>query len=106
MKQNGVVCKPGLTLLLFIFRFEYLISGPKSYPDFRETGLWTAERLLAQFLGLDHINTQCRTCTYTTPLKWLNLSFTSLWNDHIEIVVRFPGLQKNDEFPSIMCLGA
>ena len=44
MKQNGVVCKPGPALLLFIFRFEYLISGPKSYQDFRETGLWSAER--------------------------------------------------------------
>ena len=42
MKQNGVVCKPGPALLLFIFRFEYLISGPKSY--FRETALWSAER--------------------------------------------------------------
>ena len=38
MKQNGVVCVVGLALLLFIFRFEYLISGPKSYQDFRETG--------------------------------------------------------------------
>ena len=38
MKQNGVVCWPGPALLFFIFRFEYLISGPKSYRDFRETG--------------------------------------------------------------------
>ena len=38
MKQNGVVCKPGQALLFFIIRFEYLISGPKSYRDFRETG--------------------------------------------------------------------
>ena len=38
MKQNGVVCWPGPALLLFIFRFEYLISGPLSYRDFRETG--------------------------------------------------------------------
>ena len=37
MKQNGVVCKPGPAHLFFIFRFEYLISGPKSYRDFRET---------------------------------------------------------------------
>ena len=37
MKQNGVVCLAGPALLLFIFRFEYLISGPKSYRDFRET---------------------------------------------------------------------
>ena len=44
MKQNGVVCKPGPALLLFIFRFEYLISGPKSYRDYRETGHWSAER--------------------------------------------------------------
>ena len=38
MKQNGVVVLPGPVLLFFIFRFEYLISGPKSYRDFRETG--------------------------------------------------------------------
>ena len=38
MKQNGVVCLPGPALLFFIFRFEYLISGPKSYRDVRETG--------------------------------------------------------------------
>ena len=38
MKQNGVVCLPGPPLLFFIFRFEYLIRGPKSYRDFRETG--------------------------------------------------------------------
>ena len=38
MKQNPVVCWPGPALLFFIFRFEYLISGPKSYRDFRETG--------------------------------------------------------------------
>ena len=43
MKQNGVVCQPGAALLFFIFRFEYryLISGPKSYRDFRETGPWS-----------------------------------------------------------------
>ena len=38
MKQNGMVCWPGHSLFFFIFRFEYLISGPKSYRDFRETG--------------------------------------------------------------------
>ena len=37
MKQNGVVCLPGPALLFFIFRFEYLVSGPLSYRDFRET---------------------------------------------------------------------
>ena len=37
MKQNGVVCEPGPLHLFFIFRFEYLISGPKSYRDVRET---------------------------------------------------------------------
>ena len=26
--------------LIFIFGFEYLISRPKSYRDFRETGSW------------------------------------------------------------------
>ena len=31
MKQNGVVCWPGHSLLFFIFRFEYLILGPKSF---------------------------------------------------------------------------
>ena len=40
MKLNGVVCQPGPALLFFIFRYEYLISGPKSYRDFRETGRW------------------------------------------------------------------
>ena len=38
MKQNGVVCQPGSALLFFIFRFENLISGPKRYRGFRETG--------------------------------------------------------------------
>ena len=38
MKQSGVVCKPGAALLFFIFPFWYLISGPNSYRDFRETG--------------------------------------------------------------------
>ena len=38
MKQNGVLCWPGPALLFFIFRFGYLISGAKSYRDFRETG--------------------------------------------------------------------
>ena len=36
--QNGVVCWLGPAPLVSIFRFEYLISGPKSYRDFRETG--------------------------------------------------------------------
>ena len=38
MTQNGVVCWPGPALLFFIFRYEYLISGPKRYPNFREMG--------------------------------------------------------------------
>ena len=38
MKQNGVACQPGPAPLLFIFRFECLISDPKSYRDFRESG--------------------------------------------------------------------
>ena len=38
MKQNGVVFKPGPALLLSLFLLEYLISGPKSYRAFRETG--------------------------------------------------------------------
>ena len=42
MKQNVVVCQPGPALLFFTFRFEYLISGPKSYRDFRVTGPWYA----------------------------------------------------------------
>ena len=49
MKQNGVVFLPGLAFLFFIFRFEYLISGPKSYRDFRETGPWA----LIKFLDLE-----------------------------------------------------
>ena len=38
MKQNGVVFLAGPAFLHFIFRFEYFISGPKSYQDVRETG--------------------------------------------------------------------
>ena len=49
MTQNGVVCQPGPALLFYIFRFEYLISDPKSYRDFRETGPWTDK-----FLGYYH----------------------------------------------------
>ena len=37
-ETNGVVCWPAPEPLFLIFRFEYLISGPKSYWDFRETG--------------------------------------------------------------------
>ena len=37
MKQNGAVCQPGIRAFFFIFRFEYLLSGPKRYRDFRET---------------------------------------------------------------------
>ena len=32
-------------LLFFMFRFEYLIAGPKSYRDSRETGPWTPTEL-------------------------------------------------------------
>ena len=38
MKQNEVVCQPEPALLFFIFRFKNLISGPKRYRGFRETG--------------------------------------------------------------------
>ena len=38
MKQNGAVNWPEPALSFFIFRFENLISGPKCYRDFRETG--------------------------------------------------------------------
>ena len=41
MTQNRAVCLPGPALLFFIFRFEDLISGPKRYRDFRETGPWS-----------------------------------------------------------------
>ena len=38
MKQIGAFCWPGPALSFFLFRFEYLISGLKSYRDFEETG--------------------------------------------------------------------
>lgn len=38
MEQNGVVCQPEPALLVFIFRFENWISGPKPRRGFRETG--------------------------------------------------------------------
>ena len=46
MKRNGVVCKPGPALLFFIFQFEYLISGPKSYRDFPRNGPQAVGKLL------------------------------------------------------------
>ena len=36
-KKKRAVCSPGPALLFFVFRFENLMSGPKSYRDFRET---------------------------------------------------------------------
>ena len=45
MKQNGVVFYPGLTLLFFLFLFEYLISGPKIYRTFGGTGPWSPNQL-------------------------------------------------------------
>ena len=39
MNQNGVICLPGPALLFFVFRFEYLISGPKSYGTFEKRAL-------------------------------------------------------------------
>ena len=35
-KWSSLLARTGAFILLF--RFEYLISGPKSYRDFRETG--------------------------------------------------------------------
>ena len=52
MKQNGVVCLPGPALLFFIFRFEYLISGPKSYRDVREA---TPRHQLFKKITIQHI---------------------------------------------------
>ena len=49
MKQNGVFCQPGPALLFFLFQFEYLISGLKSYRDFGEMGPWA--RLFKAGLG-------------------------------------------------------
>ena len=37
----------------FIFRFEYLISGPKRYRDFRETGPWALESVINGGIGND-----------------------------------------------------
>ena len=41
MKQNGVVCWPGPALSFLLFEFQYLISGPKSYRDFVDTGSYS-----------------------------------------------------------------
>ena len=43
--------KRGPAFLFFIFRFEYLISGPKSYRDFRETGPWPFISRVAKYVG-------------------------------------------------------
>ena len=58
MKQNGVVCYSGPALLFFVFRFEYLISGPKSYRDFRETGLWMGAAAKKDLLSKESFKTQ------------------------------------------------
>ena len=52
MKRNGVFSSQDPRLIL-IFRFEYLISGPLSYLDFRETGPWRQlfKRWIALFTG-------------------------------------------------------
>ena len=35
---SSLLARTGALILYKLFRFEYLISGPKSYRDFRETG--------------------------------------------------------------------
>ena len=50
MKQNGVVCQPGFALSFFVFRFEYLISGLKSYRDFRSWSFYAPDTSLCQKL--------------------------------------------------------
>ena len=48
MKQNGVVCQPGFALSFFVFRYEYLISGLKSYRDFRSGSFYAPDTSLCQ----------------------------------------------------------
>ena len=38
MKENAVVCWPGPARLFFMFRFEYLVSGPKELPGLLRNG--------------------------------------------------------------------
>ena len=64
MNENGVVCLPGPALLFFIFRFEYMISGPKSYRHFRETG----PRGLVLYIPIPEEQVQRNTVTFLLPV--------------------------------------
>ena len=64
MNENGVVCLPGPALLFFILRFEYTISGPKSYRHFRETG----PRGLVLYIPIPEEQVQRNTVTFLLPV--------------------------------------
>ena len=72
MNQNGVVCLPGPALLFFIFRFEYLISGPKSYRDIRETGPWRLNTKAANLFSRKKIHVLMSTVFDAKMLKGIS----------------------------------
>ena len=49
-KWSCLLARPAL--LFFIFRFENLISGPKRYRGFRETGPWSLRDVPTIFFGV------------------------------------------------------
>ena len=87
MKQIGVVCLPGPASLFLIFQFEYLISGPKSYRDFRETGLRTENlTFLALFL---HQGVERRTFARRVGIQIPIGQFTVFSNVNGNVCFRF-----------------
>ena len=100
MEQNGVVCQPGRALLFFIFRFEYLFSGPKSYRDFRETGpcspyldyfisypfssqtFWSSSLLLAKSYGLGALKAKQR----AVAIVYFQIDFFVNLTEHLPLL--------------------
>ena len=66
-----------LAFLFFISRFEYLIAGPKSYQDSRETGPWAPTELNdlpeARFEEFPFILIGKSTMSFLTGQSWRGL---------------------------------
>ena len=83
-------------LLFFIFRFEYLFSGPKSYRDFRETGPSTLTGTEGKVSGPLHVsNILKRTLEYLVIHNEMKLA-------HLGMLVHF-GRQNGDTDRLLIC---
>ena len=70
-EKNEVFCWPEPALLLILlFRFEYLISGPKSYRDFGQTGPWSVVKgRKTEFTGKVNLMLLPKQCPFNVNLK-------------------------------------